>query len=56
MDVFVSLFLTLFLPVYVGIFIVLFLSGTQWKEDQERARKRRLADAKMNARLLRFNI
>ena len=56
MDVFVALFLTLFFPVFMGVLIVLFLSGTQWKEDQERARKRRLADAKMNARLLRFNI
>lgn len=56
MDVFVALFLALFFPVFAGIFIVLFLSGAQWKEDQERGRKRRLADAKMNARLLRLNI
>lgn len=46
--VFVSFFLTIFLP--------LILSGKQWKAAEEKAHARRLADARMNARLLRLNI
>jgi len=49
--------------VSVGIFLALtlsflplILSGRQWKAAQERARARRIADAKMNARLLRLNL
>lgn len=50
-----------FLPVFIGfmvglivaIVVPLMVSGKQW---QEKARARRLADAKMNARLLRFNL
>jgi hypothetical protein len=44
---------TVVVPLF-PIFIV--LSGKQWREAQDRARARRLADARMNARLLRFNI
>lgn len=42
--------------VSVAICLPLILSGKQWKADQDKARARRLADAKMNARLLRFNL
>ncbi len=45
----VSVLIAIFLP-----FVV--MSGKQWKEAEEKARARRLADAKMNARLLRLNI
>ena len=46
--IFVSLFVALSLP--------LILSGKEWRAAEDRARARRLADAKMNARLLRLNI
>jgi hypothetical protein len=37
-------------------FLPLFLSSERWTAAQEKARARRLADAKMNARLLRLDI
>jgi hypothetical protein len=46
--------LSLFLPITVAL--VLALSGKHWKEAQERARERRMAEHRMNARLLRLNI
>ena len=48
-----------FLVTTVGAFVAIFLpmlSGKQWKAEQERARERRMAEHRMNARLLRFNI
>jgi hypothetical protein len=45
----ISVLIAIFLPLIV-------MSGKQWREAEEKARARRLADAKMNARLLRFNI
>ena len=48
--IFVSIFVALFL-----MFLPLFLSGKRWTAAQDRARARRLADARMNARLLRLN-
>jgi hypothetical protein len=45
--------------VWVAILVAIFLSimsGTHWKEAQDKARARRIADARMNARLLRLNI
>jgi hypothetical protein len=32
------------------------LSGKQWREAQDRARERRMAEHRMNARLLRLDI
>jgi hypothetical protein len=49
--IFVALFVAIFLP-----FLLLIMSGEQWKAAQDTARARRLADHKMNARLLRLNI
>lgn len=43
---------TLFLP----IIIVFVGSGKRWREAEERARERRMAEHRMNARLLRLNI
>ena len=40
----------------IAILLPLMFSGKWWKAEQEKARARRLADAKMNARLLRFNL
>ncbi|MBN8732965.1 MAG: hypothetical protein J0L64_20680 [Acidobacteria bacterium] len=41
---------------FVALFLPLVWSSTGWKEEQERARARRMAEARMEARLLRFNI
>jgi hypothetical protein len=47
-----------FVAIFVAIFvsIILVLSGKQWRAAQDRARARRIADARMNARFLRLNI
>jgi hypothetical protein len=48
-----------FVAILVALFAALFLPmvfGSRWREEQERARARRIADAKMNARLLRLDI
>ena len=45
--IFVALFLALFLPL---------VSGEHLRATEDRARERRMADARMNARLLRLNI
>ena len=51
-EVLVAVFVVLF----VAIFLPLLLSGMQWRAAEERARARRMAEHKMNARLLRLNI
>jgi hypothetical protein len=52
-----------FVAIFVAILVALFsaflppmLSGERWRAAQDRARARRIADAKMNARLLRLNL
>jgi len=45
--------------ILVATFVAIFLpiiSGKRWKEAQAKARARRIAEARMNARLLRLNI
>jgi len=49
--IFVALFVAIFLP-----FLLLIMSGEQWRPAQDRARERRMAEHRMNARLLRLNI
>ncbi len=45
---------SLFLPLIVAF--VLVLSGKHWKETQEKERSRRMAEHRLNARLLRLDI
>jgi hypothetical protein len=45
-----------FLSVFLPIIIAFVLSGKQWRAAQEGARARRIAECRMNARLLRLNI
>ena len=52
----VAIFVAIALPLIIAIFLPLVLSGKRWRAVEERARARRLADAKMNATLLRFNL
>lgn len=44
--------------VFVAIFLPLFfaLVGRDWKAEEEKARQRRMAEHRLNARLLRFNL
>jgi hypothetical protein len=46
----------IFVALFVAIFLPLMMSGKQWREAQERASARRMAEHKMNARLLRLNL
>jgi hypothetical protein len=52
----IGILIALVIPLTVAIILPLILSGEEWKAAQEKARARRLVDAKMNARLLRFNL
>jgi hypothetical protein len=47
-----------FVAIFVSLFIVFFLvlSGKHWRAEQDRARERRMAEYRLNARLLRLNI
>jgi hypothetical protein len=45
-----------FVAIFVAIFLPLILSGKQWRAAQDRARAHRMAEHRMNARLLRLNI
>ena len=42
--------------IFMPMMIVFVLSGKQWKAAQEKARARRMAEHRMNARLLRLDI
>ena len=46
----------LLVTLFIQIVIAFIGSGKHFRAAQEKARKRRLAEARMNARLLRFNI
>ncbi len=46
----------LFVCVFLPIIFAFVLSGKQWRAAQDRARARRIAEYRMNARLLRLNI
>jgi hypothetical protein len=54
--VFISLGVAMFVSLFVAIFLPFMISGKQWKAEQDKARERRMADHRMNARLLRLNI
>jgi|HubBroStandDraft_1064217.scaffolds.fasta_scaffold3054008_1 hypothetical protein len=45
---------SIFVPLFIAFVIV--LPGKQWRAAQDQARARRIAEHKMNARLLRLNI
>ena len=46
-----GMLVTLFLPL-----IIVLAGGKHWKAAQDQARERRMAEHRMNARLLRFDI
>ena len=49
-----ALFVSIFVALLVAIFLP--LSGKRWTTAEDEALERRLADARMNAGLLRFNV
>ncbi len=53
---FVAIFAAIFVALFVAIFLPLILSGERSRAAQDKACARRIADARMNARLLRLNI
>jgi multidrug efflux pump subunit AcrB len=52
----IAISVAVLISILVAIFLPLMFSGKWWQAEQEKARARRLTDAKMNARLLRFNL
>jgi hypothetical protein len=52
---FVAIFVAMFFALFPAIFVPLILSG-EWRAAEDKARARRIADARMNARLLRLGI
>lgn len=48
-------FVAILVSLFVAIFLPLILSGKHWRAEQDRARERRMAEHRMNARLLRLN-
>jgi hypothetical protein len=53
--IFVAIYLALFVAIFL-LFLPLVMSGKQWRAAQDKARARRMAEHRMNARLLRLNI
>lgn len=51
-----GLFVAIFLPMSFAFLAPIILSGEQWKAAQDKARARRIAEAQMNARLLRLDM
>lgn len=51
-----TLLIAIVVLLFTTIVLLFLLSGEQWKAVEEKARARRMAEHKMNARLLRFNI
>jgi hypothetical protein len=54
--VYISLFISLWISLLVAFVLPLLPLTKQFKAAEEKAHARRLADARMNARLLRFNL
>ena len=51
-----AILVAIFVAVFVAIFLPMILSGKEWRAAEDRARARRMAEHRMNARLLRLNI
>jgi hypothetical protein len=52
-----AIFVSIFVAIFIAIFLPLVpLLGERWRAAEDRARARPIADAKMNARLLRLNL
>jgi hypothetical protein len=52
----VGIFIAIFVALFVAVLLPLIMSGERWRAAEEKACARRIADARMNARLLRLNL
>lgn len=52
----IALSVAIFVAIFAAIFFPLVFSAERWRATQDRARARRMVDARMNARLLRLNL
>jgi hypothetical protein len=52
----IAIYVSMFTYLGVSFFLLLFVSGQREQAAEAKTRARRLTDAKMNARLLRFNL
>jgi hypothetical protein len=55
-DMAAGLFVAIFVSLFIAFAFVFVLSGEHWRAAQDKARERRMAEHRMNARLLRLNI
>jgi hypothetical protein len=53
---FIAIFTGMLTSLLIAIALPCFLLSKRWKEAEAKAHARRLADAKMNARLLKLNL
>jgi uncharacterized membrane protein len=53
---FAATFVAIFFALFVAIVLSLVMSGKHWRAAQDKARARRMAEHRMNARLLRLDI
>jgi hypothetical protein len=51
-----ALFVAIFFSLFIAIAFAFVLSGEHFRAAEDRARERRMAEHRMNARLLRLNI
>jgi hypothetical protein len=51
-----AIFASIFVAIFAAIFLPLIMSGERSRAAEDRARARRMAEARMNARLLRLDI
>jgi hypothetical protein len=51
-----ALFLAIFVSLFIVFAFIFVLSRNDWRAAQDRARERRMAEHRMNARLLKLNI
>jgi hypothetical protein len=52
----VAILVAILVSLLIAVVLPLAFSGERWRAAQEKARARRLADARMNARLVRLNL
>jgi len=51
-----AILIAIFASIFLPLMALWSTTGKQWSDAQDRARERRLAEHRMNARLLRLNI
>jgi len=52
----ISLLISILISILISMFLPFWVMGKQWRAAEEKAHARRLADARMDARLVRLNL